>query len=1108
MAVRMTASPRFEAAWHAASRLCAVFMLLCAGLSAAHAADRAQLLVTDEPGFGRLVLSFPDRRDLPSYTLRSENGVLAVQFAEPIDLLMPDVSTALTTYLGVARVDATGRAVRFGLRQALNINRTEAGEQLFIDLLPASWQGPPPRLPPDVQAELARRAAEAAALAEQARKAEAVLEVQPAGQLRVASSPTFTRYQFTWNVPTQTVFTQEGTQARLDFEWPVSIDLYPMQALLPAEVTAARGGLSPDGSEVVLTLAEGVVPRFFPVSDREFILDIDIPGASSAPVDLASLLPAAEPDTAVEAEAGDEGLPATEQVEIEPYVSAVGSTLRVVFPFDRDTPAAVFRRGDTVWMLFDTRTGIRPPADMAGLDQIARDFTIAPTGDTQVVRLELATDRLATLGSEGRAWVLSLGDILLSPTQALTLNRRADAQGRFEMVADLQRPGRVHQFRDPVVGDTLEVVTAFPPARGTARQFEFVDFAALRSVHGLVIKPNHTGVGVRLEERMAVIGAQGGLTVSPLNEARVFAFSETAQMRDGFVDLTTMVEDNAGTLSERENGLIAAAAQAEDEAVDRARFDLGRFYLANRLAQEALGVLGVLGQELDDETLRKRVRIAQAAANTVAGRPADALAILDVEGMSDEIDALVWRTIARTQALDFKGARQDAMSAEPVLDNYPAWVRGQFYLAAARSALEMDDLAMATRLLALTDGRGLEADQRSEHALLGGRLAEAKGSFDEALDIYGQVISADIRPTRAEAVYRTLAILNQRGTIDLPKAAETLAAEAMLWRGNPLEASMQKLLAEIYFRMGDYRLGLETVKQAVAYYPESQPINALRDQAQAVFSDLYLNGGADALPPVEALSIFYDFRHLTPAGAQGDEMIRNLVRRLVKVDLLEQAASLLDYQIDNRLTGVARAQVATDLAVIEIANRRPDAAIRALGRTRLANLPPSLDRQRRLLEARALIDAGRDELAVDLLSRLEGRDVEQLRVDAHWAGKRYDEGARLLEAMYSPLAGAPLDTVGRINVVKAAVGYVLANDMVGLSRLRSKFGDRLATTPEWPLFDYVTGRVMPQSLEFRKVARQVAGVDELNAFLASYRQLYEPGGSLVPLSAAPAGGSV
>ena len=64
------------------------------------------------------------------------------------------------------------------------------------------------------------------------------------------------------------------------------------------------------------------------------------------------------------------------------------------------------------------------------------------------------------------------------------------------------------------------------------------------------------------------------------------------------------------------------------------------------------------------------------------------------------------------------------------------------------------------------------------------------------------------------------------------------------------------------------------------------------------------------VPAVDALGLFYDFRELTPPGRRGDEMIRRLSDRLVSVDLLDQAADLLQHQVDHRLQGAARAQVA------------------------------------------------------------------------------------------------------------------------------------------------------------------------------------------------------
>ena len=113
----------------------------------------------------------------------------------------------------------------------------------------------------------------------------------------------------------------------------------------------------------------------------------------------------------------------------------------------------------------------------------------------------------------------------------------------------------------------------------------------------------------------------------------------------------------------------------------------------------------------------------------------------------------------------------------------------------------------------------------------------------------------------------------------------------------------------------------------------------IQDEAAATFDSLFLAGKGDAMPAIDALALFYDFRELTPIGSRGDEMIRRLADRLVSVDLLDQAADLLQYQVDHRLQGAARAQVATRLAVIYLMDRKADRALPTLRATRIGDLP-------------------------------------------------------------------------------------------------------------------------------------------------------------------------
>lgn len=1079
--------------------------------SPALAQEQGQLYATQEDGYARLILSFPGRDTLPKYSMRIENGVLSIEFEEKVEVILPDVGTTMPSYLSVARVDPDGKGLRMGLRSAFNFNRIEAGEKLFIDLMPQTWQGMPPALPQDIIDELAERARLAALKAERERKASDVVALDPQARVRIGRNPTFMRLQFDWTVPTQAEFLRDGDNYHVAFEWPVGVDMRELAADLPPEVASVESTVTPDGAMVSLKMAEGIVPRFYETTPRQFVLDIDIAG-----IGLPSFTPEALVDQLDEAKAEQAAVKAASlasaNVEalsadnvgrtISPFVSVLGSTVRVVFPFEQDTPAAVFRRGDTVWMIFDTTSGIKQPANSGEFDALASEFAVLPSGDTLVVRIELSQDRLATLGSEGMAWVLSLGDIMLTPTEPIDLTRRRDVEGDFEVVANVERPARVHAFRDPIVGDMLSVVTAYPPARGVTRTLNYVDFSAMRSVHGLVIKAHDPALNVALDNQLAVISTPNGLTVSAVDGPRLAGTAMDESLRGGFVDLVQLEEKDFGQLNRRVELLRAQAAGGEGRERDIARLDLAQYYVANGFAHEALGVVNVMEGDLKAEDLTRKLRITKAIASTMASRPADALAILNSATSAQEIDALLWRTIARVDNYDFKGASLDAVEAASIVENYPLWARNKFYFAAIRAGVETNNMPLAENNLDLIDFNTLTPEEASLYHLLSGRVDEGRGRIAEAIDTYGQVIAADVRPTRAEAIYRTLRLLDEQGKLDLTKAAETLSAEALLWRGNALEADMQTMLAKFYFRDGNYREGFETVRNAVANFPENPSINALRDESQRVFVELFLNGVADSLPPVEALGLYYDFRQLTPPGARGDEMIRNLAKRLVRVDLLAQAAELLDYQLENRLSGVAKTQIAADLAVIYLADRKPQDALRVLNATRLPGLPESLARQRRLLEARAMIDGGRDQLALDMLSDMSGRDVTVLRIDAHWKARRYDRASEMLEALYAnEPAGKPLSQPVRMGLIKAGVGFVLAGDRFGLSRLRAKFGDAMVTTPEWPMFDLVTGQVEVTSLEFKAVAAQVSGVAGINAFLASYRDTYGGEGALAPLVA-------
>ena len=135
------------------------------------------------------------------------------------------------------------------------------------------------------------------------------------------------------------------------------------------------------------------------------------------------------------------------------------------------------------------------------------------------------------------------------------------------------------------------------------------------------------------------------------------------------------------------------------------------------------------------------------------------------------------------------------------------------------------------------------------------------------------------------------------GRIKPAEAIDALEQLRYRWRGDALELSTLRKLGNLYFAQKRWREGLGVLRVAALNFANTDLGREAQDDMRHAFADLFLRGKADAMRPIEALSLFYDFIELTPIGADGDEMIRRLSDRLVAVDLLAPAEQLLDHQV-------------------------------------------------------------------------------------------------------------------------------------------------------------------------------------------------------------------
>jgi hypothetical protein len=379
--------------------------------------------------------------------------------------------------------------------------------------------------------------------------------------------------------------------------------------------------------------------------------------------------------------------------------------------------------------------------------------------------------------------------------------------------------------------------------------------------------------------------------------------------------------------------------------------------------------------------------------------------------------------------------------------------------------------------------------RRGELDFLEGRAAELRKEPDLALEAYDKVLAHGARRPRLRAAVARANLMLANQSMDRDQAITELERHRHAWRGDKYEIQLLGRLAELRLEAKDYANALALMRRIVSGFPDRPESRMLAQRMNKVFSELFLDGEADELSAVKALALYYEFQELTPVGTKGDEMIRRLADRLVQVDLLDRAASLLGHQVKYRLKGAERARIATRLALIHLLDKQPQQALDALDRSRAKKLEDSIRNERRLLRARALADLERGPDALALLDGDDSRGAELLRTEIAWRGQQWPKVATILDRLLARRgeAAGPLSEEEAGYVLKLAVARYMSDDEAALKGLRERYGPLMAESQHADTFRVLTHEVDASKTEFRSLAGAIAGISDLEAFMSSYR---------------------
>ena len=778
---------------------------------------------------------------------------------------------------------------------------------------------------------------------------------------------------------------------------------------------------------------------------------------------------------------------------------AVGKGGRLTLTWPKPVPSAVFERAGQLWAVFGAKAKVDltslPLRNLPGIGTVEQ----VPNEAATVLRMPLAPGFSVNVGANDAEWSIDVLPQAPASDSSLAIWAEPHASGGGRLRVEAPQAAEPILVKDSVVGDMLAVIP-MQSARGLGAKRAFVDLALLPSAQGLVVERHSDDLNIQVDESGVTLSVPGGLTLSATRTAAGNHPTEApAHDEQASTGARVAPQPRAKSLAWRDDpapdfGPKRAALErevgsaAEPDRTTR-RFDLAQLYLRNGLTQEAFGLLNLAATEDPSFAASAVYRAARGKAEVLMGRNIEAEESLNAPELAGDRDALLWRAAA----LAGQGKWQDAAPAfaagKDALNQYPTRLQARFQLAAARAAMETGDLDRASKHLAAIP-RNLPKFLASAVELAKAEIVERGGDESDALTAYKKVADTGEGASAAAARLRATVLAQKLGRLERAEAVASLEKLRYAWRGDETELGTIEALGNLYLSEGRYREAFAEYAEAGRLFPDSPRAERLQDYMKQAFADLFLRGKADGMEPVKALGLFLDYRDLTPVGKDGDDMIRKLADRLAAVDLLDQAQTLLEHQIDNRLEeGVAKAQVAAKLAALALLNHDPQRALQAIRNTRQVRLPDDLNEKRRILEAQAQMQLGSYDQALELVERFATPEADTLRAEIHWRAKHWPQAAASLMALLDRRAqGDALPPGDRQTVMKAAISYALAGDQAGLASLRSRYADRMAKSPDADGFEVLTGPVDVAGVAFRELAAKIAGLDSLQGFLKSYTQ--------------------
>ena len=1088
-------------------------------------ADAVTVKTSTTANYGRLSFRWPQP---VGHVAKRQGNRLVVSFSRPIQADLRPVIKGLGAYVASIEPAPNNASVAFRIKGNFTVRSYDSGSVVVVDVVRASNPGASKTSPAQTQGQTV--------------------------SVRTGVHPNYSRVVFEW--PNKTGFTLSRSQgtATMTFDKAGNVNLASLVTGKTKNIDDAATAIANGQTTVTMTVADTSKIKAF-ASGRKIVVDVFASGtqksattvqppapkpspvigvANAAPTPAptpahtpttaptSSLAPHAAPVALVpdKAKPSAAASPPSSKAAAQKPIAKIkrsGPLLKtsvksetlpdgavdLTFVWDEPVAAAVFRRSNTLWVVFDKNTEINTHAVVKGSRGLVTSAEQVLSNVGTALRLTTPNGINPSIKRSGLSWILEFAQQDLVPTAPLKADAQPDSPLGARLFVSVPEPGNVVAFQDPEIGDNLVVVPVIPLNHGVSKKWRFPQLQLLASKQGVVIKPKSDDLRIRSLRQGVEISSSGTLQISSVSAEQKANVDLQSALSAGVGMQSTGpltrvlslekwkrkdLQDFNKIRQDLQNKIAAAKGTRNKE---RARHELVGFYFSNGLEAEALGVLEAMRQDRPEIENEPEFRMLRGGASWLMERYADARKDLFHASLDGNDEGIFWRALVVADEEGLANSAYELRKVGAITQPYPSSIKMPTALKVAEAAVELGDVKQAGQYIEVLNVDGPTRSQKDQIDFVSGKLKELSGDVDGAIADWEHVMDGVHRFSRAKAAVARTELLLSQGSFTPKDAIEEYEKLRFVWRGDKFEFALLIRLGNLYLGEQKYREGLTAFRQAVTYFPKESGANQVTKKMSDAFMYLYMENGADVLPPITAIALYDEFRELTPAGALGDEMIRKLADRLVGIDLLDRAAALLESQVGFRLVGEERGRVGARLALIYLFNRKYQESLDSLDKSEVRTMSDTLKAERVLLRAHAHIGLGHPNVALDLLVPETNLAAERVRAGIYWRAKDWKLASKSMTKIVRFLKAkihTPLNEEQALAVLSAATAYTLDGNEVAVSRITGSYAQAMAQTQYADVFRLMTDAPVAGLVNYRGLTSIVKKVTSFQDFMMAYKQ--------------------